>query len=83
MKVIFGSSGKGTRAPILSITVLVEKIRKDINLFYTMSHIILGIDPGIADTGFGLIKKEKDKLSCIDYGSIKTKAKVEMPERLE
>lgn len=45
--------------------------------------IILGIDPGIADTGFGVIRKEKDgKLSCLGYGSIKTKAKTELPERL-
>ena len=34
--------------------------------------IILGIDPGIADTGFGIIKKDSDKFSAIEYGSIKT-----------
>jgi crossover junction endodeoxyribonuclease RuvC len=46
--------------------------------------IILGIDPGIADTGFGIIKKNKDgNLICIDYGSIGTKAKTELGERLE
>lgn len=47
------------------------------------STIILGIDPGIADTGFGVIKKEGGNLSCLAYGSIKTKAKTEMSERLE
>lgn len=47
------------------------------------SFIILGIDPGIADTGFGIIKKEAGgKLICIDYGSIKTPAKMEQAERL-
>jgi len=45
--------------------------------------IILGIDPGIADTGYGVIKKEGDKLICLDYGSIKTKAGTELPDRLE
>ena len=46
--------------------------------------LILGIDPGIADTGYGIIQKDKsNNLSCIDYGSIKTLAKIEMPERLE
>jgi crossover junction endodeoxyribonuclease RuvC len=45
--------------------------------------IILGIDPGIADTGFGIIKDENHKLTCLDYGSIKTSAKLELPDRLE
>ena len=45
---------------------------------------ILGIDPGIADTGFGIIEKDRSgNLSCLDYGSIKTKAKLELGERLE
>jgi len=46
--------------------------------------IILGIDPGIADTGFGVIEKQANsKLVCLEYGSIKTKAGVEMSARLE
>jgi crossover junction endodeoxyribonuclease RuvC len=45
--------------------------------------IILGIDPGIADTGYGTIKRSGHDLTCIDYGSIKTRAKTEMAERLE
>jgi len=49
-----------------------------------MNNIILGIDPGIADTGYGVIKKEEGgALSCVNYGSIKTKPKTEMSERLE
>lgn len=49
-----------------------------------MSKIILGIDPGIADTGYGLIEKGKGgKISCLAYGSIKTKAGMPMAERLE
>lgn len=47
------------------------------------SYIILGIDPGIADTGYGIIRAEKQKLICLDYGSIKTKAKTELADRLE
>lgn len=47
------------------------------------NSIILGIDPGIADTGYGVIKKEGNKLLCLDYGSIKTSSKIEMPDRLE
>jgi crossover junction endodeoxyribonuclease RuvC len=46
--------------------------------------IILGIDPGIADTGYGIIEKDKSgNLSCLGYGSIKTKAKTELANRLE
>ncbi len=49
-----------------------------------MTKVILGIDPGIADTGFGVIEKGKGgKLTCITYGSIKTKAKMKLPDRLE
>jgi len=49
-----------------------------------MRYTILGIDPGIADTGYGIIQKDKSgNTSCIDYGSIKTKAKTEMADRLE
>ncbi|MFZ4648289.1 MAG: crossover junction endodeoxyribonuclease RuvC [Patescibacteria group bacterium] len=48
-----------------------------------MSKIILGIDPGIADTGFGLIEVEKGKITCLTYGSIKTPKKTELSDRLE
>lgn len=49
-----------------------------------MSYVILGIDPGIADTGFGVIEKDaQGNLHCLDYGSIKTKAKTELSDRLE
>lgn len=47
------------------------------------TKIILGIDPGIADTGFGIIASEKNKLTCLGYGSIKTSSKLELPDRLE
>lgn len=44
--------------------------------------LILGLDPGIADTGFGVVKKEKDKFRLIECGSVKTKAGLPLPERL-
>ena len=47
-----------------------------------MTKVILGIDPGIADTGFGVIKEEKGKLSCLCYGTIKTSAKDNLADRL-
>ena len=49
-----------------------------------MNKVILGIDPGIADTGFGVIEIDKSgNLICLDYGSIKTKAHTDLPDRLE
>jgi crossover junction endodeoxyribonuclease RuvC len=44
--------------------------------------IILGFDPGVADTGFGIINDENGKLVCLEYGSIKTAAQLPLPERL-
>jgi crossover junction endodeoxyribonuclease RuvC len=49
-----------------------------------MCYVILGIDPGIADTGFGLIEKNNNNnIRCLDYGSIQTPSKMEMSARLE
>tara|TARA_B100000315_G_C14388978_1_gene501024 strand:- start:134 stop:619 length:486 start_codon:yes stop_codon:yes gene_type:complete len=44
--------------------------------------IILGIDPGLATTGYGFVKKEGGELQTIDYGVILTPAKTELPSRL-
>jgi len=43
--------------------------------------IILGIDPGTAATGFGIIKKNRE-LKPIDYGLITTPADLSTAERL-
>ena len=47
--------------------------------------IILGIDPGTATTGFGVIeykKKNKKQIVCLDYGIIQTSPKQTTGERL-
>jgi len=42
--------------------------------------IIIGIDPGIAIVGFGVIKRKRDgSLKCLDYGTIETK-RSDLPE---
>ncbi len=46
-------------------------------------QIIIGIDPGIADTGYGVIKQVGAQLTLITYGSIKTSSKLTLPERLK
>jgi len=45
--------------------------------------IMLGVDPGLADTGYGFIIKEGQKLKIITCGSIKTSAKDDFIKRLE
>ena len=44
--------------------------------------IILGIDPGTASTGFGVIEKQGKELRCLDYGIIATQAGVAPEKRL-
>ena len=44
--------------------------------------IILGIDPGVATTGWGIIKQEKNQLTLVDFGIISTSAKTPFTERL-
>jgi len=45
--------------------------------------IVLGIDPGTATTGYGLVTETPDgNLKVIDFGVILTPAEMPMPERL-
>lgn len=45
--------------------------------------IILGVDPGTATTGYGLIEEKGGKLSLVDYGVIITEPKHSAEQRLE
>ncbi len=44
--------------------------------------VILGIDPGYAIVGYGVIRYEKNRFSVIDYGAITTEAKTAFNQRL-
>lgn len=44
--------------------------------------IILGVDPGTATTGFGIVKKTKKELFCLGYGAIITSPDFSDAERL-
>lgn len=44
---------------------------------------VLGIDPGYAILGWGVIDVVGNKFSVVDYGSILTDTKMEMPARLQ
>lgn len=43
---------------------------------------ILGIDPGYAILGYGIIDVIGNRFSVVDYGSLTTEASMKMPERL-
>ncbi|GAA4705334.1 crossover junction endodeoxyribonuclease RuvC [Brevibacillus fulvus] len=44
---------------------------------------IMGIDPGIAIVGFGVLEKQGSQLKPIQYGSIQTEAGLPVPLRLK
>ncbi len=45
--------------------------------------LVLGIDPGTAITGYGLVKGEGDDLTLVAYGAITTPSDWPLPERLQ
>ncbi len=44
--------------------------------------IIMGIDPGFAITGYGVVKYEGNKFSVLDYGAVMTEASMKLSQRL-
>jgi crossover junction endodeoxyribonuclease RuvC len=44
--------------------------------------IILGIDPGLANTGWGVVEQAGSRLHCIAYGCISTPSADPLPQRL-
>ncbi len=44
--------------------------------------LVLGIDPGTAITGYGLIRETVDGLQIVDYGAIRTPKDLPLSERL-
>ena len=45
--------------------------------------VIIGLDPGIAILGYGVIEYKGNKFKVIDYGAITTEPKYTFPERLK
>ena|SRR3989338_5152343 len=44
--------------------------------------LILGLDPGLATTGWGVIEQDKTRLRYVDHGVFSTKTGLPLPERL-
>ena len=45
--------------------------------------VILGIDPGYAIVGYGVLEYRNNRFTVLDYGAITTEAHTPFPERLE
>ncbi|MBD70888.1 crossover junction endodeoxyribonuclease RuvC [Candidatus Poribacteria bacterium] len=45
--------------------------------------LVLGIDSGLANTGYGFVRSVGSKFEMVDSGNIKTAAKVPSPDRLK
>ena len=43
---------------------------------------VMGVDPGVAVTGYGVVELENGRLTALAYDVIKTSAGVDLPERL-
>ena len=44
--------------------------------------IVLGVDPGTASVGYGLVERTGQRLRAIDYGVVTTRPDLPLPERL-
>ena len=45
--------------------------------------LILGIDPGYAIVGWGVLEYQNNRFRTVDYGAITTPAGMDFPRRLE
>ena len=43
---------------------------------------VLGIDPGLANTGWGIVSQEGSRLACVAYGCVSTSADDPLAQRL-
>lgn len=43
---------------------------------------VLGVDPGLAATGYGVIAAEGSRMRCLDYGVVRTESDMPVGERL-
>ncbi len=44
--------------------------------------IVLGIDPGLANTGFGVVRRAGSRMEVLDHGTLRTAASTPTEERL-
>lgn len=45
--------------------------------------LVLGVDPGLATTGYGLVRESENRLNAVAYGVVTTLPKQPLPTRLQ
>lgn len=48
----------------------------------SIERTILGIDPGLANTGWGIVSQRGSRLACVAYGCVSTPASLPLAQRL-
>lgn len=48
----------------------------------SIERVILGIDPGLANTGWGIVSQRGARLECLAYGCVSTPSQLELSVRL-
>lgn len=48
----------------------------------SLDRLILGIDPGLANTGWGVVHQIGSRLECVAYGCVSTSAQDDLSQRL-
>lgn len=48
----------------------------------TIKPCVIGIDPGLANTGYGVIRYSQNRFNCLEYGAITTSSDMTQGERL-
>lgn len=46
------------------------------------SNLAIGLDPGLATTGYGIVSKTGGKLKALEWGVVETQKNLPLPERL-
>lgn len=49
----------------------------------TTKRVVLGIDPGLANTGWGIVEQQGSQLKCLAFGCVSTPPEQNLPERLK
>lgn len=70
------------KPPRNRVVFFVDLLLRTLYAYTMTAHIILGIDPGLNKTGWGVITSAGSRISCLGSGTIKTKPKTPDAERL-
>lgn len=70
------------RSPFLQRAMPVSPLSPHLPISPAVDQIVLGVDPGLATTGWGVVEKSAGTIRLQSYGAILTPAGTPLPERL-